>query len=119
MSQTGPHTGFDGTHAQTDGEPSNFASLVQAWLWTHLQMPPQSAPPAFGSQLSLGSSAHWPCPGHAMPAKPPHVTGSATHLPESQCVPAAHFTVAQRSVGGGLQVQVGQPLASSTLPYSQ
>src|SRR4051812_26844770 len=40
-------------------------------------MPPQSAPPAFGSQLSLGSSMHAPAPGQAIPAKPPQRTASA------------------------------------------
>jgi len=115
----GQAEGVIGTHAQTDGELSNLWVDVQRTVSTQEQMPPQSAPPWAGSQLSLGSSTHFPPPGHALPAMPPHETAFDTHLPASQCVPAAHFTVAHRSVGGGLHLQVGQPLASSTLPYSQ
>src|SRR5216117_501188 len=48
--------------AQTDGELSNFLSEVQSTVSTQVQMPPQSAPPWFGSQLSLGSSTHLPPP---------------------------------------------------------
>jgi hypothetical protein len=83
------------------------------------QIPEQSAPPAAGSQLSLGLSTHLPMPGHGVPANPPHETPSETHLPASQWVPPAHFTVAQGSVGGGLHWQVGHPLASGTFPYWQ
>jgi hypothetical protein len=43
-------------------------------------------------------------------------TGSGTHFPESQCVPDAHFTVAH---GSGLHVHVGQPFASTAVPYWQ
>src|SRR5947208_1461414 len=107
------------TQAHTDGEPSNLLSAVQSTFWTHEQIPEQSAPPDFGSQLSLGSSTHLPRPGQALPAIPPQVGPSARHLPESQCVPAAHFTVAQGSVGGGLHLQVAHPFASRTLPFSQ
>src|SRR6187549_3619086 len=100
-------------------------------------MPPQSAPPVLGSQLSAGSSTHCPLPGHLMAAMPPQKTlgasgtqaapdgqGALMHMTvcSSQCVPAAHFTVAHAltgGVGGGLHLQVGQPWASGTLPYSQ
>src|SRR5438552_17522801 len=76
MRQTGPQTGFSGTHAQTNGDESNFEPLVQMAVSTHVQMPPQSAPPFSappfrGSQLSLGSSTHLPAPGHGLPAMPP------------------------------------------------
>src|SRR5206468_10437566 len=108
-----------GTHAQTEGELSNRLSAVQKTFCTQEQMPGQSAPPAVGSQVSLGSSTHLPNPGHALPANPPQDTASGAHLPASQCVPAAHFTVAQGSLGGGLHLQVSQPFASLTLPYSQ
>ena len=96
-------------------------------------MPPQSAPPAVGSQLSLGSSTHLPPPGQGMPAMPPQATGFLSGTQEatggqgaltqvtcwaSQCVPAAQRTVAHGS-GAGLHWHVGQPLESSTLPYSQ
>jgi hypothetical protein len=112
---------FDGsgTHVQTDGELSKRVFVVHATFCTHEQIPPQSAPPLAGSQLSLGSSTHFPTPGQGRPANPPHVIGSATHLPPSQWVPEAHFTVAQGSVGGGLHWQVGQPFASSTFPFGQ
>jgi len=115
----GQGEGVIGTQAHTDGELSNLWVDTQSAVSRQEQMPPQSAPPWAGSQLSLGSSTHFPPPGHALPAMPPHETLSATHLPESQCVPAAHFTVAHRSAGAGLHRQVGQPLASKTLPYSQ
>src|SRR5262249_18532390 len=75
MSQTGPHMGGLGTHLQTAGELSN---RVPCWhappFELHWQMPPQSAPPLFGSQSSLGSSTHSPPPGHRMPAMPPQAT---------------------------------------------
>jgi len=58
-------------------------------------------------------------PGQGLPVNPPHVTPLDRHLPPSQWVPAAHFTVAQGSVGGGLHWQVGQPFASSTFPFGQ
>ena len=120
MSQTGPQTGgLLGTQAQTAGELSNLLSVVQSTFCTHEQMPPQSAPPLAGSQLSLGSSTHLPDPGHGIPAMPPQETPFETHLPASQCVPEAHFTVAHGSVGGGLHAQVGQPFASGTFPYWQ
>jgi len=118
--QTGGQTGMTETHAQTDGGPSNLVSAGQLTaLCSHEQMPPQSAPPRVGSQLSRGSSTHLPRPGHALPAMPPHEGPSATHLPASQCVPDAHFTVAHGSIGAGLHLHVGQPFASSTLPYWQ
>src|SRR4051812_12043008 len=73
MRQTGPHTGFSGTHAHTDGDESNFEPLVQRTVSMQLQMPPQSPPPLVGSQLSHGSSTHLPIPGQALPVKPPQV----------------------------------------------
>src|SRR6266700_3544256 len=81
MSQTGPQVGGAGTHEQTLGELSNFVPATQATFWMHWHMPPQSAPPLFGSQLSLGSSTHLPKPGHWMPAMPPQNTlgASGTH----------------------------------------
>ncbi|MEO7670221.1 MAG: hypothetical protein ABIW57_12835 [Polyangia bacterium] len=112
-------------------------SLAQKTFCTHWQMPPQSAPPLAGSHESFGSSTHFPAPGQGLPAKPPQLTvgTSATHWAmglqgafthstffASQCVPAAQRTVAQGSTasgGGGLHLQVAQPLPSSTLPYSQ
>ena len=118
--QTGGQTGLTGTHAQTDGEPSNLLSAGQLTaLCAHEQIPPESAPPRAGLQLSRGSSTHLLIPGHGIPAIPPHDGPSAAHLPPSQWVPAAHFTVAQGSIGGGLHLQVGQPFASKTLPYWQ
>src|SRR4051812_12148630 len=73
MSHTGPQTGFSGTHEQTAGDESNFEPLTQRTVSTHEQMPPQSAPPLAGSQLSVGSSTHLPIPGQALPVMPPHV----------------------------------------------
>src|SRR5262249_44530573 len=110
-----------GTQAQTDGELSNLLFTVQRTFWTQVQMPPQSAPPAFGSQVSLGSSVQRPKPGQGFPVIPPHETFVLMHFPVagSQSVPAGHSTAAQPVVGGGLHLQVGQPLASRTLPYSQ
>jgi len=108
-----------GTQAHTDGELSKVLPWTHSTFSTHEQSPEQSAPPAAGSQLSFGLSTHLPRPGHGVPANPPHETPSEMHLPPSQCVPAAHFTAAQGSVGGGLHWQVGQPLASSTFPYWQ
>src|SRR3954465_12134218 len=103
MAHTGPQTGgVAGTQAQTDGELSNLLFVVHTTFWMHEQMPPQSAPPLAGSQMSLGSSTHLPMPGQALPVMPPHDGPSATHLPASQWVPDAHFTVAHGSVGGGL-----------------
>jgi hypothetical protein len=108
-----------GTQAQTEGELSKRLVVVQSTVSTHEHTPGQSAPPAAGSQESYGLSTQRPDPGHGLPASPPQATPSGAHLPESQWVPAAHFTVAHGSVGGGLQPQVGQPLASLTFPYSQ
>src|SRR5262249_49922121 len=146
MSQTGPQVGPFGTQAQTDGELSNLLFAEQRTFWTQLQMPPQSAPPAFGSQPSLGSSTQRPMPGQGLPINPPHETFVSMHLPVagsqiepagqrtaahafgdgmhfpvvgSQVEPAGHRTAAHRSVGGGLHLQVGQPFASRTLPYWQ
>src|SRR4051812_23407036 len=115
MRQTGPQTGFSGTHAQTDGDGSNFEPLVQSTVSTQVQRPPQSAPPFVGSQLSFGSSTHLPMPGQGFPAMPPQVrpgggvpsgtqaaTGAQGPLVHSgfwasQCVPAAQRIVAQGS----------------------
>jgi hypothetical protein len=88
MAQTGPQVGggvgggVAVTQAQTLGELSKVAPLMHATFWTQVQIPPQSAPPALGSQESLGSSAHLPEPGQAMPPKPPQKTfgASATHM---------------------------------------
>jgi hypothetical protein len=44
--------GLGATQAQTDGELSNTVVVVQATVWMQVQTPAQSAPPAFGSQLS-------------------------------------------------------------------
>src|SRR3954468_7963414 len=99
MSQTGPQTGgLPGTHAQTEGELSNLLLTAQATLWTHAQMPPQSAPPRVGSQLSFGSSTHLPIPGQPPPPMPPHRTEPGVHLPVvgSQSLPAGQVTAAQR-----------------------
>jgi hypothetical protein len=41
------------------------------------QIPPQSAPPCFGSQVSLGSSMQEKPDGHRIPAKPPQNAGAA------------------------------------------
>jgi len=46
-----------------------------------MQMPPQSAPPWFGSQSSLGSSMQVPEPGHGKPAMPPQNGGRGAHSP--------------------------------------
>jgi hypothetical protein len=108
-----------GTQAQTDGSPLKTELAVQSTFCTHEQIPGQSAPPAAGSQPSLGLSTHLPSPGHGIPASPPQETPSETHFPVSQWVPDAHFTVAHGSGGGGLQAQVGQPFASGTFPYWQ
>ena len=105
-----------GTHAHTDGELSKVLPWTHRTFWMHEQIPEQSAPPVAGSQLSFGLSTHLPMPGHGVPANPPQETPSETHLPRSQCVPPAHFTVAQ---GSGLHWQVGQPFASDTFPYWQ
>ena len=82
MAHTGPQA--TGTQAQTVGELSNLLSAVQSTFCTHEQIPGQSAPPAAGSHVSFGSSAHFPWPGQATPARPPHDT---THLPASQRIP--------------------------------
>jgi hypothetical protein len=61
-----------------------------------MQIPPQSAPPNHGLQLSVGSSTHMPLPGHGNAAMPPQVffvLESGVQMPASQCVPEAHFTV--------------------------
>ena len=108
-----------GTQVQTDGELSKRLPWTHSTFSMHEHIPGQSAPPVAGSQLSFGSSTHLPMPGHGVPASPPQETPSETHLPPSQCVPPAHFTVAQGSLGGGLHWQVGQPFASSTFPYWQ
>src|SRR6516162_3812312 len=91
--------GVCGTQEQTLGELSKTVPATHDTLSMHEQIPPQSAPPAFGSQLSLGSSTHLPRPGQGKPAMPPQPTLGPP--------------------GGGLHVQVGQPSASSTLPYAQ
>ena len=52
----------------------------------HWQIPPQSAPPALGSQESLGSSTHCPAPGQGRAAKPPQNTDP---LPAWPALPAA------------------------------
>jgi len=72
-----PHGSPAGTFAQahTDGEPSQMRSDGQApagCLQTHTPM--QSAPPALGSQLSVGSSWQLPLPGHGLPLNPPQLT---------------------------------------------
>src|SRR5690242_19788455 len=99
MSHTGGQGGGGaiGTQAQTAGELSNLLSVVQRTFWTQEQTPPQSAPPAFGSQPSVGSSTQRPNPGQAMPAKPPQRTGAGPHLPVvgSQVEPAGQSTAAQ------------------------
>src|SRR5262245_13259686 len=109
MSQTGGHIPPAGTQAQTEGERSNLLSVGQRTFCSQLQMPPQSAPPAFGSQPSLGSSTQRPAPGQGMPAIPPQRTGAGPHFPVvgSQVDPAGQSTAAHRLVGGGLQLQVG------------
>jgi hypothetical protein len=136
--------GAFGTQVQTEGELSKVLVVVQRTFWTQLQMPAQSAPPAAGSQLSLGSSTQRPNPGHGFPVNPPHATFAPMHLPVagSQAEPAGQSTAAQalvvmhlpvagsqvepagqstaaQALGGGLHLQVGQPLASATLPYWQ
>ena len=64
----------------------------------HEQIPPQSAPPAAGSQLSFGSSTHLPRPGQAIPAIPPQRAGPGAHLPVagSQSLPVGQSTAAHR-----------------------
>jgi hypothetical protein len=54
------------------------------------QIPPQSAPPDFGSQSSDGSSMHV-CPsGHGMPAMPPQKAPAGAHSPRlATATPAA------------------------------
>src|SRR5215831_12096490 len=75
MSQTAPQTGgWPDTHAQTDGELSKAAPAVHITFCAQEQIPGQSAPPAAGSQPSLGSSTHFPFPGHAAPESPPQET---------------------------------------------
>src|SRR5262245_61790204 len=100
MAQTGGHIGPAGTQAQTDGEPSNLLSVGQRTFCAQLQMPPQSAPPALGSQPSLGSSTQRPAPGQGMPAIPPQRTGTGPHFPVagSQADPAWHNTAAHASL---------------------
>ena len=58
-----PHAGpvgggvISATHAQTEGSPFHTVPFTHSLvLGPQLQMPPQSAPPLAGSQLSLGSS---------------------------------------------------------------
>jgi hypothetical protein len=118
MSHTGPHTGgVWRTQLHTLGELSNTVPAAHATFWTQLQMPPQSAPPAFGSQLSLGSSTHAPRPGQAIPAMPPQRTsgasgtqdaiggqGAVTHrtCSSTQCVPGPQSIVAHEWGGGGV-----------------
>jgi hypothetical protein len=65
--------GWSGTQAQTCGDESKWDPSTQRTFSTQTQMPPQSAPPFAGSQLSLGSSTHVPPPGQGMPAMPPQV----------------------------------------------
>jgi hypothetical protein len=123
-----------GTQAHTLAELSKVDPFTQRTFSTHVQTPPQSAPPLAGSQPSVGSSTHLPAPAHWIPAKPPQVTlgaswtqapfggqGALMHMTmvDSQWVPAAHLMVAQGSTGGGgagLQLQVGHPFASRTFP---
>ena len=67
--------------AQTLGVLFHCIPIVQVAVLVQVQIPPQSAPPIFGSQLSFGSSMQSPMPGHGRPAKPPQVGGfgSSTH----------------------------------------
>jgi hypothetical protein len=55
-----PGSGVFGTHAHTLGDGSKCAPIVHNAFCTQVQSPPQSAPPLFGSQLSLGSSTQRP-----------------------------------------------------------
>jgi hypothetical protein len=66
------------------------------------QMPPQSAPPRAGSQLSLGLSMHEVPAAQGIPAMPPQVLGvvstvTAWHLLFTHCAvsPAGGGKVAQ------------------------
>lgn len=81
--QTGPHTGGGGgtTHAQIVGEGSKTSPFTHSTFSTHWQIPPQSAPPLFGSQLSLGLSTQVPPPGHFRPAIPPQVNPGGVEPP--------------------------------------
>ena len=85
-----------GSQAQTLGE--GFQTVPYAHgggIVGHWQTPPQSAPPLVGSQSSVGSSTHWPMPGHLMPAIPPHWTGgtgSGTQTPTGGQGAAKHST---------------------------
>src|SRR5262245_31271419 len=98
-----------GTQAHTPGEPSHLLSWSQVATISQVQMPPQSAPPWLGSQLSVGSSTQVPEPGHPRPVIPPQVmrSSSGTHLATggqgartqvtgtfSQWVPATHRVTA-------------------------
>ncbi|MFM2418090.1 MAG: hypothetical protein RL385_2813 [Pseudomonadota bacterium] len=97
----GPVDGASGTQAHTLGLGSKCEPRMQATFCTQEQRPEQSAPPRLGSQVSDGSSTHWPRPGQGRPAKPPQTTLlSGRQAPASQCVPAAQRTVAQGSASG-------------------
>jgi hypothetical protein len=74
------------TQVQTLGDESKrepSAHFASAW---HEQIPPQSAPPRFGSQSSLGSSTQLPRPGQRMPAIPPQKGASSPGPPLGHAV---------------------------------
>jgi len=108
-----------GVQAQTWG--SEFHSLP--WMQStvagpmQVQMPPQSAPPFLGSQLSLGSSMHSPAPGHGRPAKPPQCCGLG-----SGSVGGGHSCLVQPSPGWVQMPQLGlqqvSPAAQVLVPHS-
>jgi hypothetical protein len=119
-----PVDGASGTQLHTLGLGSKCEPRMQATFCTQAQSPEQSAPPRLGSQVSDGSSTHWPRPGQGRPANPPQTTLlSGRQAPASQCVPAAQRTVAQGSASGHVgilatqwwrsQVTLGQALDSS------
>ena len=93
---TGPQTGgLTGTHAQTEGEPSNVAVRVAGDVLNVRADPPAIGAPAAGSQLSFGSSTHLPIPGRRS-RRSPAASRTGMHLPVvgSQSLPVGHRTAA-------------------------
>jgi hypothetical protein len=69
-----------GTQAHTEGDGFQTVPLLQSAMTRQAQMPPQSAPPRRGWQLSLGSSSQLPPPAQRIPAMPPQRGPSGTQV---------------------------------------
>src|SRR6188474_1526405 len=90
-----PITGLQHTN------PGAHCASPHVSAFTH--RPPQSAPPAVGSQSSLGSSTQLSPAGHGKPAMPPQNAGGggSTQMPPQSAPPALG---SQPSFGSSIQL---------------